>query len=129
MLTCSTRDVEGVLVITLEDGGSVGDDRQAPFREAIYRAVQSHEGSRFAVDLAKLDMMSSADFGFLISLRRRVEARRGRLVLFHVGAHVLNTLGTMKLLSLFPIAPRPRHGGRPTPRADSDARLSRIATG
>jgi anti-sigma B factor antagonist len=105
MLTCTTHDVEGVLIITLEDAGAGGEEKQASFRESLYKAVQTHETPRFAVDLGRLDSMNSADFGFLISLRRRVETRKGKLVLFNVAEYIVDTLKTMKLISLFPIAP------------------------
>jgi anti-anti-sigma factor len=104
MLNSTTHDVGGVMVITLEDAGDVPDDRQPSQRETLYKLVQASEDPRFAVDLGRLEYMSSADFGFLISLKRRVDAKKGKLVLFDVDPFIIDALKTMKLLSLFPIA-------------------------
>lgn len=100
----TTHDVGGVLVITLEPSTAASDDRQASERQALYQEIQSRADPRFAVDLGGVDYMSSADFGFLITLRRRADVRKGKLVLFDVNPYVRDSLATMKLLPLFPIA-------------------------
>lgn len=104
MLNCSTHEVGGVLVVTLEDAGVVGDDRQSSYREALYKAIQERGDARYAVDLGRLDFMSSADFGFLISLKRRVDAKKGKLVLYDIDPYIMNTLETMSLAKLFTFA-------------------------
>jgi anti-anti-sigma factor len=104
MLNCSTHEVAGVLVITLEEGIELPDDRGASHRELLYKLVQSREDGRFAVDLGKLEFMSSADFGFMISLRKRIGQRNGKLVLFDIDPFIRDTLTSMKLISLFTIA-------------------------
>ncbi len=104
MLNCSMHEVGGVLVISLEEGGEGPDDRGASYRESLYKLVQTREDGRFAVDLGKLEFMSSADFGFMISLRKRIGMRNGQLVLFDVDPFIRDTLATMKLISLFTIA-------------------------
>ena len=104
MLSCSTHEVAGVLVVTLEEAGDTLVDRGATHREALYKTVQNRDDCRLAVDLGKLDFMSSADFGFLISLRRRVATKNGKMVLFDIDPFIRDTLATMKLISLFTIA-------------------------
>ena len=104
MLTCTAHEVGGVLVVTFEESPPGTDDRASSHRQSLYGTVQSREDPRFAVDLGTLEYMSSADVGFLISLKRRVDARKGQLVLFAVHPYIKSTLGTMKLLSLFRLA-------------------------
>ena len=104
MLNWTTHDVGGVLVITLEPSPATRDDRQSEERQALYQAIQTRPDPRFAVDLGRVDYMSSADVGFLITLRRRTDARKGKLVLFDMNPYIHDSLATMKLLPLFPVA-------------------------
>ncbi len=104
MLNWTTHDVGGVLVITLEPSSVGVDDRQSEERQALYKTIQERPDGRFAIDLTRIDYVSSADVGFLITVRRRADVRKGQLVLFEVHAYVRDSLATMKLLPLFPIA-------------------------
>lgn len=105
MLNWTTHDVGGVLVITLEPSPSKAtDDRQSGERQKLYETIQARADGRFAVDLGRVDYVSSADIGFLITLRRRADARKGKLVLFDVNPYIHDSLATMKLLPLFPVA-------------------------
>jgi len=103
MLTCQTYEMSGVLVIALEDNGVSRDDRQSSLREALYRSIESHDDARFALDLSALNYMASSDIGFLLTLKRRIDAKKGKLVLFEVDPYILDSLRTMKLLSFFTI--------------------------
>ncbi len=104
MLNWTTHDVDGVLVITLEPSSIGADDRQSEERQALYRTIQERADGRVAINLGRIDFMSSADVGFLITVRRRADVRKGKLVLFDVHPYVRDSLATMKLLPLFPIA-------------------------
>jgi anti-anti-sigma factor len=104
MLSWTTHDVGGVLVVTVEPAPDGSDDRQAAHRQALYDAIQARTDGRFAIDLGRVDYVSSADIGFLISFRRRAGARNGKVVLFNVHPYIRDSLATMKLLPLFPIA-------------------------
>ncbi len=80
MLSWTTHEVGGTLVITLEPSPVGIDDRQAKERQALYEIIQSRPDPRFAVDLGGVDYVSSADIGFLITIRRRTDVRKGKLV-------------------------------------------------
>ncbi len=80
MLSWTTHDVAGVLVITLEPSPVGIDERQAKERQALYEIIQTRPDARFAVDLGRVDYVSSADIGFLITIRRRTDVRKGKLV-------------------------------------------------
>ena len=104
MLSYLTHDVEGIFVITCEDVGlSIDENRSVP-REQLYASIQTREDPRFAVDMTAIEYLSSADIGVLITIKRRVDARQGKLVLFEVHAFVQDVLRTMKLIQFFTIA-------------------------
>ncbi len=102
MLDCMTHDVNGVLVITCEDAAEPREGMS--FREMLYKAVESRDDLRFAVDLGPVGYLASADFGFLISLKRRIDAKKGRFVIFQVNSFIFDTLKTMRLDQFFTIA-------------------------
>ena len=105
MLEFYSHEVDGgVLVVTC--GPSLTDGRVVPAlsRESLYEAIQTRDLPRFAVDLTAMDFLASADIGFLIGLKRRVDGRRGRLVLYRVHPYVMDILRSMKLASFFTVA-------------------------
>lgn len=104
MLSCTTHENHGVLIITVEDAPAGGEDRIAGERETLYNTIKTRDDGRFAIDLGLLNYISSADIGFLIGMRQRVDRRKGKLVLFSVDPYILDTLATMKFLQLFVIA-------------------------
>jgi anti-sigma B factor antagonist len=104
MLRVATHEVEGILVITCEAGeSSLGDPRSAE-REALYHMIEGRAVPRVAVDLGEIDYLASADIGFLISLKRRIDRRGGRLALFQVHPILFNILNTMRLSQFFTLA-------------------------
>jgi anti-sigma B factor antagonist len=104
MLQIFTHTVEGVLVISCERGSQVGEGARPSECEALYQAIQARDDARFAVDLAEVDFLGSSDVNFLIMLKRRVDERRGRLVLYQVHSMVQDILRTMRLSRYFVIA-------------------------
>ena len=104
MLTAQTYEMSGVLIIALEDKGVDRDDRQSSLREMLYGAIEAHPEPRFALDLSAFNYLASSDIGFLITLKRRIEGRNGKLVLFEVDPYIVDALRTMKLLAFFTIA-------------------------
>ena len=105
MLNFESYDSGEVLVFTVEESGYQVGERQSSNREWLYNVVSNRPAPLFALDLSEITYLSSADFGILISLKRRVDARKGQLVLFQVSSYVVDTLNTMRLGSFFTIAP------------------------
>lgn len=101
MLTCQTYEMSGVLIIAFEDNGAAYEDRQSSARETLYRSIESRTEPCYALDLSAIRYMASSDIGFLITLKRRIEARQGKLVLFDVDPYIFDALRTMKLLTFF----------------------------
>lgn len=103
MLTFEGYDSAGVLILSVEDAGFSVSESQASNREWLYNTVATRDDPRFAVDLGSVSYLSSADFGILISLKRRIDSRKGGLVLFQVNPFIIDTLQTMRLASFFTI--------------------------
>ena len=103
MLTCRTYEAGPVLVIALEDDGDVRGERQSSLRQMLYQSIETQPEPRFALDLGAVHYMASSDIGFLITLKRRIDARQGKLVLYAVDPYIVDALRTMKLLAFFTI--------------------------
>ena len=104
MLSFETSESAGVLIVAFEDKEESGDNRQATLRQTLYLTIESQSDPRFAFDLSGVRYLTSSDIGFLITLRRRIAARKGTVILFSVDPYLLDILRTMKLLSLFEFA-------------------------
>ena len=72
-------------------------------RDSLYELVQSQTSPRFAVDLAKVDYLSSSGVAILVGLKRRVETKGGQMVIYHLQPIVQDLLGIMKLDQFFTI--------------------------
>lgn len=105
MLSYRPQNANGVLVLTAEESDATEGDQPASRREALYQAIEAHPDSRFAIDLGALNYLTSSDIGLLITLKRRIESRKGRLVLFGVDPYIQDILRTMHLHQLFEIVP------------------------
>jgi anti-sigma B factor antagonist len=101
MSTFSTRPESDSLVVTFETASSLNDFRNNALRDSLYELVQNHDEPRFAVDLAKVDYLSSSGVAILVGLKRRVETKRGKIVLYHVQPIVRDLLAVMKLDRFF----------------------------
>ena len=65
--------------------------------------VLNQASPRFAVDLAKVDYLSSSGVAILVGLKRRVETKGGQMVIYHLQPIVQDLLGIMKLDQFFTI--------------------------
>jgi anti-sigma B factor antagonist len=101
MSTFSTRADAGVQFVTFESAGGLNDFRNAALRDALYELVATHDEPMLAIDLAKVDYLSSSGVAILVGLKRRVETKGGRIVMFHLQPIVRDLLGVMKLDRFF----------------------------
>lgn len=102
MLSYSGHEASGVMVLRAEN--SAEGEHQVSQREWLYKLIESRDDPRFAIDLGEIDYMSSSEIGFLITLKRRIDSRKGRVVLFGLDGFILDILRTMRLDKLFLIA-------------------------
>ncbi len=104
MSSFTTRDEPDALVVTVEDSGVLNDFRSNSFRDSIYEAVEGNDRRNVALDLAGIDFLSSSGVAILVGLKRRIDARQGKLVLFNIQPVVLDLLRVIRLTQYFTIA-------------------------
>ena len=78
MLKFTTKEVSGVLVIAFEATEDHATDWQFGQRDWLYKLVESHNDTRFAIDLSEVNYLASSEIGFLVTLKRRIDRRRER---------------------------------------------------
>jgi anti-sigma B factor antagonist len=100
----STRSESDVLVVTLESASGLNDFRNNALRDSLYELVQGEVPRRVAVDLVKVDYLSSSGVAILVGLKRRVETKGGKIVVYHLQPVVRDLLSVMKLDRFFDIA-------------------------
>jgi anti-sigma B factor antagonist len=104
MSPITVREEPDVLVIGVDDASALNDFRSNAFRDTLYEAVQSHEGNRVALDLGRVDFLSSSGVAILVGLKRRLDAKQGKLVLFGVQPVVHDLLRVTRLIQYFAFA-------------------------
>jgi anti-anti-sigma factor len=103
MLRFTTHEVSGVLVLAFEATDDLVTDWQITQRDWLYKLIESHPGARFAIDLSGVNYLASSEIGFLVSLKRRIDRRVGRVVVFGAGPYVLDIFRAMNLGRVFDI--------------------------
>jgi anti-anti-sigma factor len=104
MLRFTTHEASGVLVLAFEATDDLVADWQLSQRDWLYKLVESHPDARFAIDLSGVNYLASSEIGFLVSLKRRIDRRGGRVVLFGVGPYIQELFHTMNLGRVLEIA-------------------------
>jgi anti-sigma B factor antagonist len=104
MAPFSTRSESDVVVVAFENAAGLNDFRNTALREGLYELVQGPGEPRLVVDLEKVDYLSSSGVSILVGLKKRVETKGGKIVIFHVQPIVSDLLAVMKLDRFFVIA-------------------------
>jgi anti-sigma B factor antagonist len=92
------------MVVTFETAAGLNDFRNNALRDSLYELVASHQPPRFAVDLAKVDYLSSSGVAILVGLKRRIDTKGGQMVIYHLQPIVRDLLGIMKLDRFFAVS-------------------------
>src|SRR5271166_2930806 len=103
MLKFTTQEVNGVLVIAFEPTDDQATDWHTTQRDWLYKLVESHKDPRFAIDLSDVNYLTSSEIGFLVTLKRRIDRRQGRVVFFGLGPYILEIFKTMNLVRILDI--------------------------
>ena len=103
MLKFTTHEVSGVLVVAFEATEEGAFDWQTTQRDWLYKLVETRTDPRFAIDLSDVNYLASSEIGFLVTLKRRIDRRQGRVVLFGVGPYVVELFQTMNLIRILDI--------------------------
>jgi anti-sigma B factor antagonist len=97
MSSFSTREESDALIIEFDDVGGLNDFRNNSLREALYDLVQNRHEPLVALNLVKIDYLSSSGVAILVGLKRRIETHKGKIVLFNVQSVVADLLKVMRL--------------------------------
>ena len=92
MLKFTTEEANGVLVISFEATDDNAGDWQSTQRDWLYKMIESREDARFALDLHDVNYLASSEIGFLMTIKRRIDRRHGKVVMFGVGAYLARHL-------------------------------------
>jgi anti-sigma B factor antagonist len=103
MLKFTARDVSGVLVLAFEPTEEGAGDWQTTERDWLYKLVETHPDSRFAIDLSDVNYLASSEIGFLVTLKRRIDRRRGNVVVFGAAPYIHELFQTMNLTRILDI--------------------------
>jgi anti-sigma B factor antagonist len=103
MLKFTAEESSGVLVIAFEATDESAADWQSTQRDWLYKLVESREDGRFAIDLSDVNYLASSEIGFLMTLKRRIDRRQGKFVMFGVGPYLLDIFRTMNLTKIVDI--------------------------
>jgi anti-sigma B factor antagonist len=103
MLSYSGHEAEGVIVFTVEE--SKAGEIVMSQREWLYKTIESREEPRFIIDLGAITYMASSDIGVLITIKRRVDTRQGKVALVNVDPFIHDVLKMMRIDKLFTISP------------------------
>ncbi len=105
MLRFTTREDNGVLVVAFEATDENVGEWQTTHRDLLYRLIETRPDGRVALDLSDVNYLASSEIGFLVTIKRRLDRRQGRLVLFGVGPYIQEIFQTMNLVKILDIAP------------------------
>lgn len=101
MSSFHTREEPDGLVIMLDDAAGLNDFRSTAFRDSLYETVLALDVPRVAFNLSNVDYLSSSGVAILVGLKRRIDSKGGKLVLFAVQPVVYDLLRIMKLNQYF----------------------------
>ncbi len=104
MLRYSTQELNGILIIAFETVDDLAADWQTGQRDLLYRQIESRADGRVAIDLNDVNYLASSEIGFLVTIKRRLERRQGKLAIYGVSPYLLDIFKTMNLVKLLNIA-------------------------
>jgi anti-sigma B factor antagonist len=97
MLNFTTSEAGGVLIIAFEPTDETNYDWQSTQREWLYKLIESREDSRFAIDLSEVNYLASSEIGFLVTIKRRIDRQKGKVVFFGISPYLQDIFRTMNL--------------------------------
>ena len=97
MCTFNTREEGDALIIDFESAAGLNSFSNDTVRDSLYELVQSRSDPRVALNLLRVDYLSSSGVAILVGLKRRVETRGGKIALYDVQPIVTDLLKVMRL--------------------------------
>ncbi len=103
MLSFTTNEVNGVLVVAFEATEDGVTNWQTGQRDWLYKLIETHPSPLFAIDLSEVNYLASSEIGFLVTLKRRIDRRPGKVVIFGARPYITDLFQTMNLTKFFDI--------------------------
>lgn len=103
MLNFTTNEASGVMILSFEATSEENYDWQVSPRDQLYQMIETREDGHFAIDLTEVNYLASSEIGFLITIKRRIDRRNGRVVLYGVSPYILDIFRTMNLQKVLDI--------------------------
>ena len=103
MLSFTTNEAGGVLIIAFEPADEINYDWQSTQRDWLYKLIESREDPRFAVDLNGVNYLASSEIGFLVTIKRRIHRQKGKVVFFGISPYIHDIFRTMNLTRVLDI--------------------------
>lgn len=103
MLRFTTNETRGVLIVAFEATEDGFTDWQSSQRDWLYKLIETHPSSRFVLDLSDVNYLASSEIGFLVTLKRRIDRRQGKVVMFGASPYINDLFRTMNLTRFFDI--------------------------
>jgi anti-anti-sigma factor len=97
MLNFSTSEVSGILIIAFEPTEDNNYDWQSTQRDYLYKLIESREVPLFGVDLSGVNYLASSEIGFLVTIKRRIDRRKGKVVFFGISPYLKEIFQTTNL--------------------------------
>jgi len=97
MLNFTTSEAAGVLIIAFEPTDEANYDWQSTQRDWLYKMIESRESGRFAIDLSEVNYLASSEIGFLVTLKRRIDRQKGKVVFFGISPYLNDIFRNMNL--------------------------------
>ena len=97
MLNFTTKEAGGVLIIAFEPTDEANYDWQSTQRDWLYKLIESREDPRFAVDLNEVNYLASSEIGILVTIKRRIDRQKGKVVFFCISPYIHDIFRTMNL--------------------------------
>lgn len=98
------EDKEGISVVTIQRTRLSDEDNLEEFGQTINDILAASGSRRLVVDMSRLQYMSSAALGKLITMHRSLARNGGRMLLCGVSAALNEIIVATRLQSLFEIA-------------------------
>ena len=95
----SCRKEPGILVILLADDKIQGDDLGDAIRQSMLAAVSHYQVNKVVIDFRNVRYLSSAGFRPLLSLHRKLNESRGRMVFCNLSPEILEVFTVTRLIS------------------------------
>ncbi len=97
MLNFTTSETGNVLIIVFEPTSETNYDWQSTQRDWLYKLIEAREDARIAVDLNEVNYLASSEIGFLVTIKRRIDRQKGKVVFYGISAYLQDIFRSMNL--------------------------------